>query len=117
MKEFQVLHVNRGAAGGMSSSSPSSSATARGGRGGDGRDLLVMSKGAKLVGARKRTARFFSPTFDGSANSTSVEGGNSDSRGGGGGGGGGGGKEAIGSIIANLCGKNTASTPLCSGAL
>ena len=25
-------------------------------------------------------------------------------------------KEAIGSIIANLCGKNTASTPLCSGA-
>ena len=90
MKEFQVLHVNRGAAGGMSSSSPSSSATARGGRGGDGRDLLVMSKGAKLVGARKRTARFFSPTFDGSSNSTSVEGGNSDGRGGGGGGGGGG---------------------------
>ena len=91
MKEFQVLHVNRGAAGGMSSSSPSSSATARGGRGGDGRDLLVMSKGAKLVGARKRTARFFSPTFDGSSNSTSVEGDNSDGRGGGGGGGGGGG--------------------------
>ena len=88
MKEFQVLHVNRGAAGGMSSSSPSSSATARGGRGGDGRDLLVMSKGAKLVGARKRTARFFSPTFDGSSNSTSVEGGNSDGRGGGGGEGG-----------------------------
>ena len=87
MKEFQVLHVNRGAAGGMSSSSPSSSATARGGRGGDERDLLVMSKGAKLVGARKRTARFFSPTFDGSSNSTSVEGGNSDGRGGGGEGG------------------------------
>ena len=85
MKEFQVLHVNRGAAGGMSSSSPSSSATARGGRGGDGRDLLVMSKGAKLVGARKRTARFFSPTFDGSSNSTSVEGGSSDGRGGEGG--------------------------------
>jgi hypothetical protein len=90
MKESQVLHVNRGAAGGMSSSSPSSSATARGGRGGDERDLLVMSKGAKLVGARKRTARFFSPTFDGSSNSTSVEGDNSDGRGGGGGGGGGG---------------------------
>ncbi|CAL6399862.1 unnamed protein product [Bathycoccus prasinos] len=92
MKEFQVLHVNRGAAVGMSSSSPSSSATARGGRGGDGRNLLVMSKGAKLVGARKRTARFFSPTFDGSSNSTSVEGGSSDGEGGGGGGGGGGGE-------------------------